>query len=186
MRRKKTRNIVNPMGICDICGKNRDTRKADVEGAKLDVCFTCVQGKKESSSRPARKVFKKKTEMPRVNFEFVDDYGEIVKTAREKADITQKDLGVQVNEHSSIIQKIEHGDFKPRIGLAKKLEKKLNIRIIKKIEQLDEKGNVVNNKKDKDSENNRDRKDSKGFRPNGGSRERMVYTLADAIKIKKR
>ncbi len=175
------------MGVCDICGSTRETRKTSLEGADIEACYSCVPGKKEkaygSPRRNIKRGFKKRPELPKVNFEFMDDFGDIIKKAREKADITQKDFGLMVNEHSSVIQKIEHNDLKPRLGLAKKIEKKLRIRIINKIEQLDKDGNVVNNKKPRDS-------DGKGGERRDGSRmprhkESLVYTLADAIKIKK-
>ncbi|MCK5043221.1 MAG: TIGR00270 family protein, partial [Candidatus Aenigmarchaeota archaeon] len=176
------------MGACDICGSTRETRKTSLEGADIEACYSCVPGKKERTydgpRRNVKKDFKKRPELPKVNFEFVDDFGDIIKKAREKADITQKDFGLMVNEHSSVIQKIEHNDLKPRLGLAKKIEKKLKIRIINKIEQLDKDGNVVNNKKPRDDDKNGERRN--GSR-NGMSRhkESLVYTLADAIKIKK-
>lgn len=175
------------MGVCDICGSTRETRKTSLEGADIEACLSCVPGKKEGSYGPRKnfkKDFKKRPELPKVNFEFVDDFGDIIKKAREKADITQKDFGLMVNEHSSVIQKIEHNDLKPRLGLAKKIEKKLKIRIINKIEQLDKDGNVVNNKKPRDDDK---KGEYKNGRMNGMSRQResLVYTLADAIKIKK-
>ena len=178
------------MGICDICGKTRDTRPSNLEGADVEACFSCVPGRKEKSRfsgsrRNSRPESRKRSELPKVNFEFVDDYATIIKTAREKADITQKDFGVQLNEHSSVIQKIEHGDLKPRLGLAKKIEKKLKIRIIKKIEQLDKDGNVVNNKKPEDSDNKFGDK-GRVRRDRSKPREALTYTLADAIKIKKK
>ncbi|MBW6461871.1 MAG: helix-turn-helix domain-containing protein [DPANN group archaeon] len=183
------------MGICDICGKTRDTRLSNLEGANVDACFFCVPGKKEKTrfsggfpggkKNTARPDVKKRIELPKVNFEFVDDYGDIIKVAREKADITQKDFGAQLNEHSSVIQKIEHGGLKPRLGLAKKIEKKLKIRIIKKIEQLDKDGNVVNNKKPEESEKKYGDK-SEVRRERSKPREALTYTLADAIKVRKK
>ncbi|NOQ56202.1 MAG: TIGR00270 family protein [Nanohaloarchaea archaeon] len=174
------------MGICDICGKTRDTRPESLEGAEVEACFSCIPGRKEkprySGGRNKRPEGRKRSELPKVNFEFVDDYGTIIKTAREKADITQKDFGIQLNEHSSVIQKIEHGDLKPRLGLAKKIEKKLKIRIIKKIEQLDKDGNVVNNKKSEDSGKKYSNRRDRSSKP----REALTYTLADAIIIKKK
>ncbi|MCK5062615.1 MAG: TIGR00270 family protein [Candidatus Aenigmarchaeota archaeon] len=176
------------MGACDICGSTRETRKTSLEGADVEACYSCVPGKKERTYNPRnnlKKDFKKRPELPKVNFEFMDNFGEIIKKAREKADITQKDFGMMVNEHSSVIQKIEHNDLKPRLGLAKKIEKKLKIRIINKIEQLDKDGNVINNKKPKDSENKNGGSRNTGRNGMSRPRENLVYTLADAIKIKK-
>lgn len=188
LEKLKTKNTVNLMGICDICGRSRPTRETNLEGAIIEACDACVPHKKKES-RPNRRFIRKasiekRAELPRVNFEFVDDFGNVMKNAREKADITQKDLALKLNEQNSIINKIEQSKFKPRIGLAKKIEKILKIRIITKIEQLDKDGNVVNNRKD-NKEDDKSRKDSSERKNNRQSGD-LVYTLADVIKIKKK
>ncbi len=178
----RNKNPVNIMAICDICGRSRPTKEVNLEGAIVEACKACSPKGAFKTQRPGKKPFhkrQKKADLPKVNFEFVEDFGKVIKEAREKADITQKDLGLKLNEHSSVIHKIEQGTFRPRIGLAKKIEKILKIRIITKIEQLDKEGNVINNKKTKRT----DDKDGSDRSGDGGD---LVYTLADVIKVKKK
>lgn len=78
----------------------------------------------------------KKT-LPEENLDLVENFWEIVRTARIKMGLTQEDLAKQLNEKSTIIKKIESGEFKPPLTLARKLEKFLKVRLLEPIEDIE-------------------------------------------------
>ncbi|MCF8884168.1 MAG: helix-turn-helix domain-containing protein [Nitrososphaerota archaeon] len=78
-----------------------------------------LKGRKSSSSR-----------LPIEDIEYVEDFGRLIRDAREKMGLTQEELANQLNERVTIIKKIEAGEFKPSIELARRIEKLLKIKII--------------------------------------------------------
>ncbi|MCS7145549.1 MAG: helix-turn-helix domain-containing protein [Nitrososphaerota archaeon] len=69
--------------------------------------------------------------------DFVDGFGEIIRSAREKLGLTQEELASLVQEKVSVIKKIEAGSFRPPLNLARNLEKVLKIRIIRELKDED-------------------------------------------------
>ncbi len=68
--------------------------------------------------------------LPGEDLELIENYGELVKEARVRMGLTQEELASQVGEKATVIKKIEHGEFKPSIDLARRLEKFLRIRLL--------------------------------------------------------
>lgn len=68
--------------------------------------------------------------LPGEDLELVENYGELVREARIRMGLTQEDLASQVGEKATVIKKIEHGELRPSIELARKLEKILRIRLL--------------------------------------------------------
>ena len=137
--------------------------KAEVEGAILALCGKCSKfGKvlgaiKQNEWEKARE--KKAEEKPEVMDMIVEDYAERIRKKREELGLTQQDFAKKINEKESLVHQIESGHFHPDIGLAKKLQKSLGIRLIEEYEEKHE--NLSHSKSD-------------GF------------TLGDFIKIKKK
>ncbi len=63
-------------------------------------------------------------------YEYVEDFGEQVRRAREKMGLSQEELAALVKEKATVIRKIEQGVFHPPIELARRLEKALKITIV--------------------------------------------------------
>lgn len=59
--------------------------------------------------------------------EIVQDYDQRIRNAREAIDLTQEELANQLNEKTSLIRKLEHGDVLPSDSIQTKLERKLDI-----------------------------------------------------------
>jgi putative transcription factor len=62
--------------------------------------------------------------------EYVEDFGILVRRAREALGLSQAELAVQVKTKETVIKKIEQGEFNPPIDLARRLEKTLKIVIL--------------------------------------------------------
>ena len=130
--------------ICEICGAEvRHITTVIVDRATLDVCDRCARFGKPVESRPtsekgrvtprratgSRKASAGKT---RSDFDVVDGYGGLIRSARERKGLTQEDLGKRVNEKNSTIHRLESESLAPSIALAKKLERFLKIHLLEK------------------------------------------------------
>jgi len=65
-----------------------------------------------------------------IEYEYIDDLGEVVRKGREKLGLSQAELANLVKTKETIIKKIEQGEFNPPIDLAKRLEKVLKIPLL--------------------------------------------------------
>jgi putative transcription factor len=162
---------------CELCGK--ETAKlltSRIEGVEMQVCEDCakfgttiqnysrmpeVKGGRSrrggeypsSSSRPKRP---RKDLFDTLKI-VVEDYGNIIKQAREKRGQTLKELAKQVGIKESTLHKIERNELEPEEKYVKRLEKELKITLYEGSSEEYEHGTS-----DKE------------------------YTLGDMIKIKKR
>ncbi|MBN1544373.1 TIGR00270 family protein [Candidatus Woesearchaeota archaeon] len=134
------------MSTCDMCGKEAELVKARIEGTLLDVCDECARfgeiverrafRPKELPQRQAAAPKPKRKEILQI---IVTDYADKIKNAREKMGLTQEEFSKKLNERVSIMQKMEAGQFKPSIDLARKLERELHVHLV---EQYDEAGEI--------------------------------------------
>ncbi len=136
---------------CELCGKDTNLITADVEGVELKVCSDCgkfgkiKQRAKKSEFKPV-KYKQQKVEQPQ--FSIISDFSSIIKSAREKKEMSQEDFAKFLNERVSVIQKWEANSLKPRIDIARQLERKLSVRLvirdqIKKVELKHEKSDEL-------------------------------------------
>ena len=138
---------------CEMCGKEAELFKANIEGVVLTVCEKCGKfGKvisrvtKEvspSKVKSANILLQKKVEIMQV---IVENYAELIKRKREKMGLTQRDFSMKFSEKESLMHKIESGDIKPNLELAKKLEKLLGLKLVEQRE--DETGYKTQTKTD--------------------------------------
>lgn len=135
------------MTSCDMCGKTARLVKTKIEGTVLDVCEQCARfGEAVSKSKPIppKNIFQARPAQPtprrpEIMQMILQDYSKLIRQARERKGLTQEQFAGQLNEKESIIQKMENGQFKPSIKLARKLEKILHIQLV---DQYDEKGEI--------------------------------------------
>lgn len=121
--------------LCEICGKEDKLIKADIEGVILNVCDECIKFGKVVKEDKEIKVREIKPRLKEVIKDVVGDYSEIVKKRREELNLTQKELSRKINEKESVIQNIETGKLEPDFVLARKLEKFLNIKLVREYEE---------------------------------------------------
>lgn len=69
------------------------------------------------------------------SLQLAEDYGTIVRQAREKLGLTQSELAMQIAEKLSVIKKIETGRLKPDERLAHKLERALKVKLLEEGEE---------------------------------------------------
>lgn len=132
---------------CEVCGASIPTEPiiVDIDGAILSVCVKCSK-----LGRPARMTAisdiksrvglanesLKKSQAIVSDEEWVvrDDFAAILRSARESMHLTQEQVGMKINEKSSVIAKLETGKMKPSIPLAKKLEHVLKVHLLERRE----------------------------------------------------
>jgi len=137
---------------CEICGSiiRGKPRKALVEGAILLVCEECAAHSSQIISTPSRARPSKplvslplprerpptRRKAPPVRgiiseeYMIVEDYGGLIKRAREQRGWTQEDLAFKIGEKASFIGKLETGKVYPSFEVARKLEHALGIKLI--------------------------------------------------------
>jgi putative transcription factor len=122
-----------------------DSYLVNIEGARLQVCFKCrslgktirepgapsrgfgggLQGKSGYSAQP-----RLSGPSMRMEFELVENYGQIVRSAREQMGLPLGVLAEKIAEKESFLERIEKQKTSPPISVAKKLEKELGIKIL--------------------------------------------------------
>jgi putative transcription factor len=137
---------------CEICGKEiHKVKKAKIEGSILTVCEDCAKLGTEvhfakygqpSNIKPqtsygseidvSKYVHKVKPFYMQSfeDFEINEDYPKLIRQAREQKGMKRKDFAMMLQERESVIEKLESGRMLPDQKLAKKLERKLGIRLL--------------------------------------------------------
>ena len=132
--------------VCEICGKNVETKQAIVDGVMLDVCGGCARfGNVVEVRKPVEEKQEKKIVRNEVAEDveiLIDGYPEIIKKEREKRELTQEKLAKFLAEKESVIQGIESGKISLSFKLAKKLEQFFGIKLIDSVKQPYKKANL--------------------------------------------
>lgn len=154
---------------CELCGAPLHGRGITVsyEGSILTVCNSCYQRIKRYAKMVNEKEIikspflnQKKTRIQQSNpvntpkpqisgipeYEVVDDYAQIIRSAREEQGLSQKQLAEKIKVSENLIKKFESGKLKPTIEQAKMLEKALKIKLLVKVQDniSEEKKNTEN------------------------------------------
>lgn len=127
---------------CDLCGAPIRGKGHTVvyEGGVVTVCDTCYariakyakpyREEKVQVKRPAQQQRRPKEERELM---VVDDYAVIIKNARERLKLTQKDLADKLKVSENIIKRFEGGKLKPTIDQARALEKILGVKLVEEV-----------------------------------------------------
>jgi len=117
-------------------------KKVLVEGSRIVTCESCAsygkvvgEIKRKEEKKKDDKIESRPFEVDfdvEIKEEIADDYPEIIKKARESKNMKQEDLAKMINEPVSLIQRIESGRIEPPLDVVKKIQTKLNIKVIKK------------------------------------------------------
>jgi uncharacterized protein (TIGR00270 family) len=120
---------------CELCGKEGATLRSHVEGAELTVCQKCAGYGTTLRAASVAQPKKAAVQSQSIQHRPVTNAGELVKRARERQGLSQKDFALKLNEHQSVLHKIEAGNA-PSLELARKLEKALNIPLIEEYQEV--------------------------------------------------
>ena len=123
------------MASCDLCGKDSAPILAKVEGVEMSVCTGCakfgeIMRQPSSSYKPSYGKRRLAPKMDQPEYRVVRDYSARINTVRKQRQLTQEEFAKLLNEKTSIVNKMEAGSFRPGIGLAKKMEKLLSIKLL--------------------------------------------------------
>ena len=66
--------------------------------------------------------------------ELVDDYGRVIRRAREASGMSHEDLALKIKEKASLLKKIEREAIVPEDKVRKKLERTLQITLTEELE----------------------------------------------------
>lgn len=124
---------------CNMCGKESLLKEVKIEGVVMNVCMACAKygeiiNKPDYSSKKYAKFnsnnFKNKKNDLDEKESLVSNYGSLIKNKREKLGMKQEDLAKMLSEKESLIHRIEASSPAIGFGLAKKIQKALNIKLI--------------------------------------------------------
>lgn len=134
------------MTVCEVCGTKivGEELQVEIDGATLVVCARCAKlGKpvkqlfsvsSPSHANPGR-VYRKPEQIIADDSLIVrEDFPAVIRNTRTSMGLTQEQLGMKVNEKSSVIAKLETGRLKPSIQLARKLENLMKIHLLEREE----------------------------------------------------
>lgn len=121
-----------------MCGRPGARFIAKIAGAQMVVCENCAQfgvvveeivEKKPAEIRREIKREEKRAQIVERVDDVLENIGELVRKRREELNLKQEDLSKKINEHESMIKRIEHG-YLPSLQIAHKLEKILHVKLI--------------------------------------------------------
>ena len=121
---------------CEICGRQNADIDAFIEKVKMRVCDECSKlGKVVYVDRPASQTRPRFSAPARekIDIELVEDYAEIIRKARNSKGLTRKQLGDQIDEKESYLERIEKGTTPPNDKMAKKLMRKFDIKLYEEV-----------------------------------------------------
>ncbi|MCL4403528.1 MAG: multiprotein bridging factor aMBF1 [Candidatus Marsarchaeota archaeon] len=124
------------MEECEICGRRTASLYTiDVDGTEMRVCPVCAEGKR-IIARPAPQKARgsPKFSMPRPKADdekaIVQNYGTIIRRARERMELPLKVLAEMINEKESFLRRIEEEKTVPAGKTLKQLERALGIKLL--------------------------------------------------------
>jgi putative transcription factor len=123
---------------CEMCGGKGAGITVIIEGVSMKVCKNCCSFGKVAPRQHRERVEKTFTKRkPRYKSpeeetqeRVIASYGSRIQKKRNQLGLKQEELARKVAEKESIIQKMENGNFRPSLAMAKKLERILGIKLI--------------------------------------------------------
>ncbi|MCC6020634.1 MAG: multiprotein bridging factor aMBF1 [Thermoproteaceae archaeon] len=121
---------------CEICGSEirGEPAAVEVDKAVLYVCSRCaaIYGKR-ALRQQYRQAPPAATPRPRrepVSVEIVENFGEVVRAARESLGLSREALAAMLGVKESVLRRVEAGQLQPDVSLARKLERVLRVRLL--------------------------------------------------------
>jgi len=131
------------MAVCEMCGREGEMVRISLEGSVMDVCQICSKHGKILGKVPIKKTIAvNKVVLPaleEVEERVVLDFGSQLNAAREKKGLKREDFARMLNERESLVERWERGEVNPRLSVAKKIGKLLQISLVEKVKNSGEK-----------------------------------------------
>ena len=119
---------------CNICGAKDADRRSKIEGVILAVCKNCVKLGEEISMIRLQTAKKTPIEIKELQEYVVPGFSTIIRSEREKRNLTQEQLSTRLNEKISVIKRVEEG-WEPSLELIRKLEKFFRIKLTEELKE---------------------------------------------------
>jgi putative transcription factor len=135
---------------CEVCGREIFGLPyyRIIEGGRLTVCSQCSKfsnqewdpkrpqaRKSPTRRRSAQPKLRKRSVIETVeSLELVDDYGMVIKKARQKKGLSIEAFAKKISEKESVVKKLEKGDMNPPLNLVRKVQRELGINILEEAE----------------------------------------------------
>ena len=139
--------------ICEMCGKEVPlTKTVVIDGARLNVCPGCSRfgedyrsGNQSTGSvsqtvieerlqKRERRMKSKDIYAGSTSIELVDDYGGVIREAREAKGMDLDEFAASILEKKGTLSKIESNNLIPDDKLIKKIEKALGIKLTEAVQ----------------------------------------------------
>lgn len=122
------------MSECEICGRDTPVSiKAKIEESILNVCEKCVQfGEKVITQPETPKNTKQQPQRELKEIVLIENYGSVIKSAREKMNINRSEFAQKIKEKENIIKRVEMKELMPNDVLLTKIESFLKINLREK------------------------------------------------------
>jgi len=120
------------MPECEICGKQTNKlHEVTVEGAIMLSCAACAEGKGvEIALGGGSSKKKQRSEVHVSKVEIIENYGEVMRKAREAMGLPLRVLAERINVKESALARVEKQKALPDEKTRLKLEKELGIKLI--------------------------------------------------------
>ncbi len=136
---------------CEICGRYMEKgKRVRVENTVVVTCDDC-SGYGNVVSEVQVKVRKRDTNIqkpfsaPDIDLELgdnegtlIEDYYSVIQKSREKLGLKQEEFAKAINEPVSLIHRIESRRIKPSTEVARKIQKRLKIRLFERSDRSNE------------------------------------------------
>ena len=111
---------------CELCGRNAQLVKVEIEGTYLSVCPSCSRLGRVTEVR----VELHERQPGRIDQSAINpNFPKIVRNTRASKGFTVDELAAKLVEKASVLERIEHG-MRPTDALARKLQRALGIKLL--------------------------------------------------------
>ncbi len=133
------------MSFCDMCGSTarEGLYVVELDRAVLQLCERCYRSygsvarlikaprKAEAPKQPQRPpTTKQRPPTPKIEYEVVEDFPTLIRTARESMGMSRDALARTVGVKESVLRRIESGQLIPDEQLARRLERVLGVKLL--------------------------------------------------------
>ncbi len=116
---------------CELCGKETELQKANVEEVIVHVCPNCI--KYGTPIQEKKQIFITPSQREDIIEDLREDYAKIIKQQRTEQGLSQKEFAQKLSQKESFISKIEQGSLHPTLEVAKKIERILGVSLTTRI-----------------------------------------------------